>query len=331
MSKDPSTAMDSSKQLGVVGIFRQALYLPSRNKKLMLPVMLLALLPNSPLLMVNYVSIYPLFLDFIIKLHLLSQNDPGTPQYYDLLVKIKRDAGNFVNFGTIFATASHAISLFSMMGMIYTSAMVYSGKQLAMGELFMRVGGTWKGPLMTCIYVTLLSVGYTVMSVCLIAAPILNANGSIGLIGVGVLLAVATRLLYVYLAMVWMVGVVISIVEDGGCYGLQALEKAGELVKGRRMQGFLIAIVLLVGDGVLTGGYSFGLTEGHSKVVSKNATGLVMFNIYLLLKMFSQLVCTLFYFECKRTQGREVGMSGDLIYTRVGVDITLSVDEGLAQ
>nr|CAD1825580.1 unnamed protein product [Ananas comosus var. bracteatus] len=137
------------------------------------------------------------------------------------------------------------------------------------------------------------------------------------------------RLFYVYLAMVWMVGLVISIVEEG-CYGLEALDKAKDVTKGKRMQGYLIAIVFLLGDGVLNVGYIFEMTNGGgSHVVNKRGNGLVMFCVYMLLKMFSCMVYSVYYCECKMSQEKENDVARSFTYTRV-IDDTPSVDEQLA-
>ncbi|XP_010914074.1 uncharacterized protein [Elaeis guineensis] len=318
MAKGSSVGMNSSKQSGVMGMLREAMYIPSRNKKLMLPVMLVAFLPSSLLSIGNYISIYPLLLNFIINLYLLSSKEPSTPQFYNLLLQIKEDAEVFVHVDIIFGAASYMVSFFSMMIIVYSSAVIYSGKQLTPKDLFQKIKGTWKRPFVTRIYFTLLFVGYTVTSVCLIAILMLNAHGSMVLIVLGALLALLARLLYVYLGMVWMMGLVISVLEDD-CYGMEALEKAGHLVKGRRAQGFLIAVVFLMIDGVLTGGYGFGITRFQSDLVTHQATGLVVLNILLLLKMFSQMVYTVFYYECNKSHGREIQVSGDFTYTRVSV------------
>jgi hypothetical protein len=57
--------------------------------------------------------------------------------------------------------------------------------------------------------------------------------------------------LYIYLATVWKVGVVVSVLEDGCHGGLDALYLAGEVVRERRAQGFLIALVLALGDALV--------------------------------------------------------------------------------
>lgn len=331
MSKEPSPPMDSSRRFGVAEVLREALYLPRRNLKLMVPTMLLAFLTSTFSFMGNsYVPIYPLLLSFFIKLHLLSEKDPNTPQFYDLLLGIKHEAAALLRFDTIFMAFSYILSLLSIMIIVHSSSTTYSKKQLTATDLLSRIKGSWKGPLVTKIYFTLLYVGYSVLSISLIAIPLLKAEGSILRIAIFALLGVAARLFYVYLAMVWMVGLVISIVEEG-CYGLEALDKAKDVTKGKRMQGYLIAIVFLLGDGVLNVGYMFEVTNGGgSHVVNKRGNGLVMFCVYMLLKMFSCMVYSVYYCECKMSQEKEINdVARSFTYTRV-IDDTPSVDEQLA-
>ena len=49
-------------------------------------------------------------------------------------------------------------------------------------------------------------------------------------------------LFLVHLSAVWMLGLVISVVEDN-CNALMALGRAGELFKGRRLQGFTLMLL----------------------------------------------------------------------------------------
>jgi len=91
--------------------------------------------------------------------------------------------------------------------------------------------------------------------------------------------------------MVWTVGVVVSVVEDG-CRGLEALHRAGEAVRARRAQGFLIALALAVANAFLgSGGGGRGWRDAPACALR------------VLLGMFSPMVYTVFYHECKRSHG----------------------------
>jgi hypothetical protein len=82
--------MDTAR--GVVTVLGDALCLACRSRKHMLPCLLLALIPSSLLLLDSRVSVYSLLLGFISRMHALGREYPATPQFYDLLVRLKSDA-----------------------------------------------------------------------------------------------------------------------------------------------------------------------------------------------------------------------------------------------
>ncbi|XP_020699648.1 uncharacterized protein LOC110111915 [Dendrobium catenatum] len=291
MDQNSSIAMDSNKLFSIISVLREAIYLPTKNKKLILSSIFLCLFPNSLLLISNYISIYPLLLNFLMKLYLITKEYPTTPQFFDAIIGLRNDAEGFVKVHVFFVIFSYIVSTISMMMIVHSSLLVYSGKQSSLTDVYLRLKLTWVPVLITCLYSSMLYIGYTVLSICLIAVPMLGANGSVVSIMVGGLFAMLGRLLSVYLAMIWMVGVVVSVAEES-CFGLEALWRGGEIVKGRRLQGFLIALMLLLADGMFTGGYGF--------VGAKNATGFILVNVLVLMKMFSYMVYTVFYCECRK-------------------------------
>ncbi|XP_062194892.1 uncharacterized protein LOC133898279 [Phragmites australis] len=293
-----SRAMDAPR--GAVAVLSEALCLASRSKEHMLPCLLLALIPSSLLLLGRHVSVYPLLLGFIAKLHSLGREYPVTPRFYDLLVRLKSDAGAISHVDVALVAASYLGHLASTAAIVDAASSACAGRHLPVQGLLLKLAASWKGPLVTGLYSTLLSVGYTALSVSLIAVPVLNMFAAGGepssrlaiVVAAGV--AAAARLLYIYLTMVWAVGVVVSVLEDG-CRGLEALHRAGEVVRGRRAQGFLIALVLTIGDAVV----GFEGTSGGSRRW-RDVFGCA---VHLLLKTFAPMVYTVFYHECKRSHG----------------------------
>jgi hypothetical protein len=142
-----------------------------------------------------------------------------------------------------------------------------------------KLAASWKGPLVTYLYSTLLSVGYTSLSVSLIAVPALNMAAAGGpssrLAAVAAAaVAAAARFLYIYLGMVW---------------------AGGEAVRARRAQGFLIALALAVANASVGFGGS-----GRGALGWRDALACA---VRILLGMFSPMVYTVFYHECKRSHG----------------------------
>ncbi|CAO2206879.1 unnamed protein product [Urochloa humidicola] len=296
---------------GVVAVLTEALCLARRSRKHMLPCLLLALIPSSLQLLVGggggHVSAYSLLLGFVARLHSLGRELPVSPHFYDLLLHLKSDAAALSHANAALAAASHLGRLASTVVVVHAASAACAGRHLpVVKDLLPRLAmaAAWKMPLATYLYSTLLSVGYTALSVALIAVPALNMAAAAAGGGGGapsrlaVVLAAAgaaaARFAYVYLAMVWAVGVVASVVDGDGCRGgLDALHRAGEAVAARRAQGFLIAVVLAAADAAFAGIGGGG--RGWSDAVACAAR--------LLLGIFSTVVYTVFYHECKRSHG----------------------------
>lgn len=122
-----------------------------------------------------------------------------------------------------------------------------------------------------------------------------------------------------------MVGLVMSVLEDG-CWGLEALSRAGEVVKGRRLQGFAIATILLVAEGVFTGGYGLGIGKSLAQGERVGVTGVIVVIVLQLLKVLSMTVYTVFYCECRVMNHKQ----GEFTYSRVrNSSVTHSEDEAV--
>ncbi|CAO2163194.1 unnamed protein product [Urochloa humidicola] len=291
---------------GVVAVLTEALCLARRSKKHMLPCLLLALIPASlQLFCGGHVSAYSHILGFVARLHSLGREHPVTPRFYDLLVRLKSDAGALTHANAALAAASHLGRFASTVVIVHAASAACAGRHLPVRKDLLpklSMAAAWKGPLVTYLYSTLLSVGYTALSVALIAIPALNmaaASGGVAASRLAVVVAAAAaaaaRFGYIYLAMVWAVGVVASVVDDDGCRGggLEALHRAGEAVAARRAQGFLIAVALASADAFVAG-------IGGGGRGWRDALGCA---VRLLLGMFSTVVYTVFYHECKRSHG----------------------------
>jgi hypothetical protein len=266
----------------------------------MLPCLLLALIPSSLQLLGGHVPVYSFLLGFIARLHSLGREHPVTPRFYDLLLRLKSDAAALSHANVALAAASHLGRFASTVVIVQAASAACAGRHLpAAKDLHLMLAASWKAPLVTYLYATLLSVGYTALSVALVAIPVLNMSAAGGgplsrlAVVLAAAIAAAARLLYVYLDMVWAVGVVVSVVEDGCCRGLYALHRAGEAVGARSAQGFLIALVLAAAD-ALVGGTGGSGGRGWWRDAFACA-------VRLLLGMFSPIVYTVFYHECKRS------------------------------
>lgn len=286
--------------LGILGILREAFKVTWKNKKFLLSITLLVLPPFTMLSMVNNFLVKTLMLVVASIEAILSSEDNDQSRTEHAFVGIRRDFRVLLGLELCSLIALWMVTLVAMMATVYSSAMAYVGKELTPKGMLLRIKRSLKRPAITWFYVYLFTIAYFVSNVVLIW---------VALPGVGAFIIPAalvgffTAALYLYLAAVWTLGLIISIVEDD-CYGLAALSKAGELIRGRKVQGFVLMLLLTV---IAVALY---LVQGFIPFAFCLVIDLMVISLLLLVKLFALLVYTVFYYECKKSHGEKLEMHG---------------------
>ncbi|XP_043710240.1 uncharacterized protein LOC122659163 [Telopea speciosissima] len=250
----------------------------SKNGKIMLSIIVLTLVPHSLLLLADHYIQYPLIMDFITRVLLLGTEKRRSPERTKLLTEIKEDARNIVTI-QFFFTIGHA----------------RAKKNLSFKEFVSMIIRTWTRPPITLFYVTLLGSGYALLVLASLGVLVVVSDGLLALLVLGILTALLGFLLSLYVAANWVLGLVISVAEDG-CYGLEALGRAAEIIKGKKLhfQGFIINLIfaLICGTNLRVLGYKFitSLLVARRLVIL-----LVIVNMLCLVKIFYFMVYTMFY------------------------------------
>ncbi|XP_043711178.1 uncharacterized protein LOC122660068 [Telopea speciosissima] len=177
MSKE--ILLNSSDNLGVLGILREALQIFPRNGKIMASIALFSLVSNFLVFLDYHFSFEPFFSDLVMHLFPLKTAQPGSPEYYDLVIAIKKNVGVLLVNQLIIGVFIWVVSLFSLIATIYASAVTYSGEELTLKELLTQIGRTWRGPAITCFYISLMSLGCSVLVLIMVGVLTMVANGSI--------------------------------------------------------------------------------------------------------------------------------------------------------
>lgn len=156
--------------------------------------------------------------------------------------------------------------------------------------------------MITQFYVTIFAQISALLIVFLIVGfALLSVNSAVFGV-VSFIILILAGILFLYLAMIWSLSVVVSVEDEEGSYGLAAITKATEIMKGRRMKGTLIYILLLS----LNMGVSFLIFKQFSvSEMKKVVIFCVVLIVCAVLNVFYLAVIALFYFECKE---RDVGV-----------------------
>lgn len=198
---------------------------------------------------------------------------------------------------------SFLASRFLVMIMAYLSTLAYNRRDLSLEELVSSVLWTWHRPVITLLYIELISTA----SASLLMMLTMFAKATRGVVLLDALLlssfvALLSWLgpvLFAYSDVACKLSVVASVVEEH-CQGQAAVERAVELIKGRKACEFLLSCVLMVLEQL-----PFMIFD-QQKINGEQVwtIAVFVFLINILVKFVVYFVYTVFYFECKRSSQR---------------------------
>ncbi|XP_010489578.1 PREDICTED: uncharacterized protein LOC104767233 [Camelina sativa] len=306
----------------VAGILNESRKLFLKNKTLMFSVLVFAILLNCLVFLFNIFVIEPEIMNLMAESRLLPTTDPSTPEYAACIMRIFADVRQIVASSYILTAVSSIINIFSVIVIVHASALTLKDENIKIKDFTVLSLKSWKGPLVTYFYIALFSLGYWLLLFILLF-PILLSSTSVSDIGS---LAVKSGALFIifavfqsYLAIVWNLSMVISVLEES--YGIQALGKAAKIVKGMKTKLFLLNIFF----GLL----AFGLAQSLQVIINSRrslsltvTTGfvlvcLVFVCLAFVVRMFQLVAYTVAYFQCKRSQGKDVESLTDVEYTKL--------------
>lgn len=303
------------KPCGFMAMMKETIKLLSQNGKLMAFIAILHLFLYSLFFLLNTFSTKSLIYDLVLKMMDIASASPGTPQFANLLVSIKEDVGAFLGVELAFILIYFFISLFSKTSIIFISASSYSGDTLTVKELILRVAKSWTRPFVTGFYVTLLGLGYTTLFILPFVIPslVFLDHHPMACISILAVLALVVIVFYIYLSVVWVLGLVISVLEESR--GLEALGKARELVKGMRLQGFILNVVINILLLILS--QVPQMIRFKQSAAKPIITGLIQLFFICLVSFFQYMAYTVLYFQCKKKHGEEIKLHGSMEYSEV--------------
>ncbi|PSS08345.1 Dol-P-Glc:Glc(2)Man(9)GlcNAc(2)-PP-Dol alpha-1,2-glucosyltransferase [Actinidia chinensis var. chinensis] len=279
------SAMEGYELLGFVGILKECLKILSKNGKLMATITTISILLNSLLFFTNIFFTNLAVRNLIAKETLLSfTTNPNSSDISKLFIDIMREIQIIIKVQLTFMLPSLIVSLFSMASFVLASAVACCGYFF----LFSAI---------------LISLGITCIDHPLVLLPIVLTLG------------VFSSIFLIYLMVVWELGSVISVIEEN-CYGIEALGKASELVKGKRLLGFALNFLftLIMALEVC----SFTMIRNDQKWVSTHIVIvflLIGFNGLAMMLLYMSF--TVLYFQCKKIHGEEIELQGSLEYSKI--------------
>lgn len=216
-------------------------------------------------------------------------------------------------FPYIFMPVSTIINIYSVIVIIHASALTLKNENIKIKYFPVMTFKSLKGPLVTNFYIALFILGYGFLYAIILCPLFVFSSKLYFLVAKSVPLLILLEVYQSYLAIVWNLSVIISILEE--TYGIKALRKAAKIAKGMKPKMFLLNLSFRLLTFRL--GQILQLINWRRSFSVTLAIGLVFVCLEFALIMFQLVTYTVFYFQCKSLRSKDVESLGDVEYTKL--------------
>jgi len=289
--------------LGTVGIIGEAFKILRSCAKLLGALTLTLILPLCfAILGHQLVSEY--LLNKIRWNEMFYRVEAGSPAGERTMRELTREWTELFVFLAAYAVFVLAFSLLSTAAVVYTVASIYTGKEISYARVMSIVPRVWKRLMVTFLGFFLIVFAYyavfvSVFFLLIFTVEVNDLSSGIFIFGL-VLIAAVFFCGYVFISMVWHLACVISVLEDK--YGLGAMRKSKDLIKGKRITGLVLDILYLVFGGIIGWFFGYAVLHGNRHGVgsaARGANGTVLVGLLCFVNLMGLLTQSVFYLVCK--------------------------------
>ncbi|PKU69100.1 uncharacterized protein LOC110100317 [Dendrobium catenatum] len=290
---------NQSKSSNLFKIIWEALIFLIKNWQILLIFVPLYFI-NFLLSIFKSLSVNPILTKLLQNITSLSKLKPPNPDFYQIFSEILTELREITILEIIFFVTIFLFSTLLSTSTLCSICMTYTDKkQPTLKELFSKFKKTWKGTMITQFYATIFTNMFVPLIFLLTVGLALFSMNSAGFYVLSFILLISAVILNLYLAMIWLLSVVVSVEDEEGIYGLAAIVKATEMMKGRRWKG--ISINIFITSSMVA--YMLPLMDPSLSGMKKLAIIGVFFAVAAVMNVFDLVVAVVFYFECKKGDG----------------------------
>nr|GEU69727.1 dual specificity protein kinase [Tanacetum cinerariifolium] len=294
--------------LGFYGIIKESFKTAIRNRKLLVPTLLLVFLTSSQLDVAQKYVLTPVSRDFLLQMSKHSnmvQDFSYSTIDYHIYDGALDDLREILLVKLLFMAVTSIITLVFLIVTVSSTYEAYTAKLLGLKDIMSKIKKSWKRPIVTSFYMTLLSLGLAFFYTISIGISSILAVNSWALMFLGAI-TLSIPVCYYYVATLWTVSMIVSVLEDG-VGGLKAIGRAAELIKGKRLQASLMMVLFSIAYGLVLLIANF--LRSYNRTMSAELLITIPFTsgFYCLLKLFMFVVYTVFYHERKTSHDEKEG------------------------
>lgn len=247
-------------------------------------------------------SITPLLSKITELAKLLPTIDPSSPEFTELLNTFMAVTKELLVFEIVYYVFVFVISCFLSIITYYANSTAYLGEMLTLKELLNKVKSIIKGPVITHLFVSLFTFIFLIIfGVIMFIIGFVSGSSSWFFI---IPLTLLASLLMVYLGVIWSMSAAISVIEPN-VYGISAISCATKLLKGKKMQVFLLILALIIASGIIYACNTILVMFASGSKAGSFVSGFVYQLLMQVANLYTMMAITVLYYECKQSNGDE--------------------------
>ncbi|XP_057510457.1 uncharacterized protein LOC130792882 [Actinidia eriantha] len=287
--------------LSTIDLLKESISIPKRSPKTFYLITLILVFPLSFAILAHSLFTHPLL------------NQINTPagshasQWAKLLV-----------FQFCYLIFLLAFSLLSTAAVVFTVASLYTSKPVSFSSTLSAIPGVFKRLFITYLWVSVLMIVYNVIFLAFLVLLVIAIDTqNAGLLFFAIIVIFVLYLVvHSYMSALWHLASVVAVLEP--VYGLAAMKKSYELLKGRTRMAFWLVLGYLSFCGVINGIFGAVVVHGGEDygVFMRIVVGGFLVGVLVIVNLIGLLVQSVFYYVCKSYHNQ--GIDKSALYDHLG-------------
>ncbi|KAF8018984.1 hypothetical protein BT93_H3765 [Corymbia citriodora subsp. variegata] len=283
--------------LGFFGIIKESIKIIFTWRKIFSQITVALIFPLS-LIFLAYIEISDLLFGKISQDELkLNGAEADTPKYNKLLDLVTSDLIELWLFKAAYLVLYLIFSLLSTSAVVYTIACVYTSQSITFGRVMSVVPKVWKRLMVTFVWSFFVVFVYNVLTFVVVYLLIVLIQSFAAVLALLIILFIVYFSGLVYITVIWHLAAVISVLED--TYGIQAMFKSKNLIKGKMGVSAALFLLLIIGSVVIQTVFNNLAANGSGSGFARLGVAILCFLLLFKWILFSLVVQTVIYFLCK--------------------------------
>ncbi|KAL4278636.1 hypothetical protein GQ457_03G000550 [Hibiscus cannabinus] len=274
--------------LSLSDILRESVSIPKRSPKTFYLLTLALIFPLSFAILAHSLFTHPI----LNQLESQPLADPAQTRHEWTLL---------LTFQFCYLIFLFAFSLLSTAALVFTVASLYTSKPVSFSSTIAAIPKVFKRLFITFTWVSLLMFVYNALLIAFLVLFVIavdTRNTFLSFFSFMVILVLFLGV-HVYITALWHLASVVSVLEP--IYGLAAMKKSYELLKGRAKMAFILVFGYLAICGVIAGVFGSVVVHGGDKygVLWRIVVGGFLVGVLVIVNLVGLLVQSVFYYVCK--------------------------------